>query len=469
MNKKLFRRFLFGYFLLGIAALVLTIGLGSYLVEQGLEHSISGSLYREANAIASNGTIRYDITVENLDAMRSNLSAVASFQDSVIWIMNSEGKIVLSTRTDIAPDTPIDVKNFDPVTWGSNYYQVGDFYGYFPDKRISIIAPITDNMAIKGYISIHYPMSTLYERRSNILEVILILFAIFYVLTFSLFLIYIHYVDRPLHAVAKGAEEFAHGNFTHRIPVNSHDELGYLANTLNFMAGRINATGEYQRNFISNVSHDFRSPLTSIKGYVEAMLDGTIPPEMQERYLKIIAYESGRLEKLTRSLLTLNELDIQKRSLHMQRFDINDMIKTTAITFEGICTERKIRMELMLSGRELFARADVDQIEQVLHNLLDNAVKFSANDSTITIDTSEKNDKIFVSVKDRGLGIPKGSLSKIWNRFYKIDTSRGKDQQGTGLGLSIVKEIIHAHGQNIDVISTEGVGTEFIFTLEKAK
>ena len=111
--------------------------------------------------------------------------------------------------------------------------------------------------------------------------------------------------------------------------------MGYLSHSLNYMADKLNKNGEYQRQFISNVSHDFRSPLTSIKGYVEAMLDGTIPPEMQEKYLKVIAFESTRLEKLTRSLLTLNELDVKKRMMHMRRFDINETIRTTAATFEG--------------------------------------------------------------------------------------------------------------------------------------
>ena len=155
--------------------------------------------------------------------------------------------------------------------------------------------------------------------------------------------------------------------------------------------------------------------------------------------------------------------------MHFQKFDINETIKTTAATFEGICTERKILLELVLSGIELYAKADMEQIQQVLYNLLDNAIKFSNNGSSIIIETTEKNNKIFVSVKDHGSGIPKASLHKIWDRFYKIDASRGKDRQGTGLGLSIVQEIIHAHGQQINVISTEGVGTEFIFTLDKAK
>ena len=245
--------------------------------------------------------------------------------------------------------------------------------------------------------------------------------------------------------------------------------MGYLANTLNYMADKINQNGEYQRTFIANVSHDFRSPLTSIKGYVEAMLDGTIPVEMQERYLKIISHEADRLEKLTRSLLVLNDLDERKRMMNIRRFDINDVIKNTANTFEGTCSRKNIDLKLLLAEKELFVNADMDQIQQVLYNLLDNAIKFSNDNSSINIETTVKNGKVFVSIKDHGVGIPKESLSKVWDRFYKTDTSRGKDRKGTGLGLSIVKEIIRAHNQNINVISTEGVGTEFIFTLEKAK
>ena len=312
-------------------------------------------------------------------------------------------------------------------------------------------------------------MSDLYQSRSSLLWIIQLLFVVTYLLVAVLFIFYSFHVRKPLHEITKGASEFANGNLSYQIPVDSENELGYLAKNLNYMADKLNRNGEYQRQFISNISHDFRSPLTSIKGYVEAMIDGTIPVEMQEKYLKIISYEAERLEKLTRGLLTLNELDIQKRMLNIQSFDINQVIKSTAASFEGTCTTRQILLELVLSGKELYARADVEQIQQVLYNLLSNAIKFSPDHSTITIETTEKNDKIFVSVKDHGIGIPKSSINKIWERFYKIDRSRGKDQKGTGLGLAIVKEIISAHGQHINVISTEGIGTEFIFTLEKAK
>ena len=141
------------------------------------------------------------------------------------------------------------------------------------------------------------------------------------------------------------------------------------------------------------------------------------------------------------------------------------MIRSTILTFEGKCSEKGITFDLVLTGQELFVNGDMTKIQQVLYNLIDNATKFSHNDSSIKIETHIKNEKVIVSVKDYGIGIPADSIKKIWERFYKTDSSRGKDKRGSGLGLAIVKEIIQAHNENINVISTEGAGTEFIFTL----
>ena len=469
MKKRLTSMFFAAYILIGILGFFLVTFVGSHLLEARLEKSITSDIYQTAHRIAESDLVRHNITSANVDSVQSSLSLAANYPDTIIWIINSNGQIILSTRKDISPDHPIDLDGFDPASWGSNYYQIGDFYGYFHDSRLSTIAPITEHLNTRGYVAVHYLMSDLYQSRSSLLWIIQLLFVITYLMTAVLFLFYSFYIRKPLYAITKGASEFANGNLSYQIPVKSENELGYLASNLNYMADKLNRNGEYQRQFISNISHDFRSPLTSIKGYVEAMIDGTIPVEMQEKYLKIISYEAERLEKLTRGLLTLNELDIHKRMLNIQDFDINQTIKSTAASFEGTCTTRQILLELILSGQTLYAHADLEQIQQVLYNLLSNAIKFSPDHSTITIETTEKNGKIFVSVKDHGIGIPKSSLNKIWERFYKIDRSRGKDQKGTGLGLAIVKEIISAHGQHINVISTEGVGTEFIFTLEKAK
>jgi|GEM_PF-137988 len=285
-----------------------------------------------------------------------------------------------------------------------------------------------------------------------------------------LLLLFAHGFYRPLHRLTIVSESYAKGNFEPRTQIHRNDELGYLANTMDYMANELDTLEEDQRKFISNVSHDFRSPLTSIKGYIEAMLDGTIPPELQNKYLNIILFETERLTKLTQGILDLNRFGQHRgMMLDLTDFDINRMIKTTILTFEGTCSAKGLSFDLVLTGQKLYVHGDMSKIQQVLYNLIDNATKFSHNDASIKIETSIKNEKVLISVKDSGIGIPAESIKKIWDRFYKTDLSRGKDKRGTGLGLAIVKEIIQAHNEHINVISTEGVGTEFIFTLPLAK
>ena len=289
---------------------------------------------------------------------------------------------------------------------------------------------------------------------------------IIYLLSFIFLLAFQLLVYLPLRKITEAATQYASGNLDYEIPVTTEDEIGYLSASLNYMSSHLRDMEDYQKKFVANVSHDFRSPLTSIKGYVEAMADGTIPPELQEKYLKIILFETERLTDLTHDLLTLNEFDTNHLLLNKTSFDIHEVIKNTAASFEGTCTQKKISIELLLATKVLKVYADKRKIQQVLYNLIDNAIKFSEPDSTITVETTERSDKVYISVKDYGCGIPRESLNKIWERFYKTDASRGKDKKGTGLGLAIVKEVIQAHEENINVISTEGVGTEFIFSLQ---
>ena len=443
MKQHFFTRLLTVYLLIGGLCFLLLSSAGSYLMEKRLEQSTSESLYEEVTRIAGQKNVQDSIAGNDMESLSRELSAVSAFQDCELWITDASGNILTTAS--------------------------GEHTATGSGSQLRSIVPVEKDQKVIGYVEIHYPMENLYESRSSIVEVMLVIFLVIYLLFFILLLLYFFRIHKPLRQILKGASEFANGNLSYKIPVDSEDEMGYLSHSLNYMADKLNKNGEYQRQFISNVSHDFRSPLTSIKGYVEAMLDGTIPMEMQERYLKIIAFESTRLEKLTRSLLTLNELDVKKRQMHIRRFDINETIRTTAASFERTCQEKAIELKLLLTGTELMVKADMEQIQQVLYNLLDNAVKFSSENSAITLETTVNHGKVFVSVKDQGTGIPKESLSRIWDRFYKIDSSRGKDRKGTGLGLAIVKEIINAHGQNINVISTVGVGTEFIFSLEKAK
>ena len=199
------------------------------------------------------------------------------------------------------------------------------------------------------------------------------------------------------------------------------------------------------------------------------MLDGTIPPELYEKYLNIVLTEAERLNSLTASLLTINTWNSSGQALDLSDFDIIAVVRKTILSFEGQCNKKKITMDVTYGDKAYSVYADQIKIQQVLYNLIDNAIKFSEANSTIYVKVTDKNDKIFVSVKDTGCGIPKDAITKIWHRFYKLDTSRGKDKTGSGLGLSIVKEIITSHNENINVISTEGVGSEFVFTLQRSK
>ena len=469
MKRTLYKKFIFAYVLFGIAGFVFLSTVGSRVIERHLTETSSASLIREARSIASSQASRYYQEGSTLQALYRNLSTLATYQAAQIWLISPDGEILLNTEEPLDTEDPDVITDFDPVALGSNYYSTGDFFSQFDTDMLSVMVPVTSNYSINGYVAIHTSLDDIYSQREAMLLRVDLLFLVIFLFSFGILALFAFTVYRPLQKIIQGTDQYAEGNLTYQIQVHSQDEMGYLARTLNYMSGELNKIGEYQKKFVANVSHDFRSPLTSIKGYVEAIADGTIPPEMQDRYLNIVLFETERLNKLTQSLLTLNDIDSKGNMLEITDFDINAVIKNTAATFEGICTSRKITISLVIPSQTLYVRADMGKIQQVLYNLIDNAIKFSNNDSTITVETTEKYRKVFVSVKDSGIGIPKESLSKIWDRFYKIDSSRGKDRKGTGLGLSIVKEIINAHNQNINVISTEGVGTEFIFTLDKAE
>ncbi|MBR6977942.1 MAG: HAMP domain-containing histidine kinase, partial [Lachnospiraceae bacterium] len=203
-------------------------------------------------------------------------------------------------------------------------------------------------------------------------------------------------------------------------------------------------------------------------GYVTAIQDGTIPPESEGHYLDVVLSEVDRLTTLANGLLDLTQLE-KGIILHRSDFDLRELVLEVLPAFEGRVEEKNLSFDVTFETETVPVNADRDRIGQVLHNLVDNAIKFSGDDSTIDIVAHLVGEKVFVSVRDHGIGIDKENLPKIWTRFYKIDQSRGKDKKGTGLGLSIVREIIQAHKENIDVISTPDVGTEFIFTLPSAE
>lgn len=468
MKSILHLKFIALYIIFGFLCLFTTATLTTQLITSRLMEDTSKTLYREATLIASDYLPSYFSDDSSLYAVQSQLAAMRLYLESSLWFVDASGTMITSSNLE-GTSSPEKIDAFNPAEIGGNQYISGTYHGYFDEEVITVMAPVTEGFSTKGYLLIHSPVSVIDERCRPIMTPVYITLGAIYALSFIFLLGFHCFVYRPLRQISEAARQYALGNLTYEIPVRTHDEMGYLSASLNYMAAQLKDMDDYQKKIVANVSHDFRSPLTSIKGYLEAMADGTIPPELYEKYIGIILFETERLTDLTRDLLTLNEFDTKELLLDKQEFDIQETVKDTAASFEAVCTPRHISIELLLMPGSVIVYADRRKIQQVLYNLIDNAIKFSDADSTVTVEINEKNDKTFVSVKDQGIGIPKKDLNKIWERFYKSDLSRGKDKKGTGLGLSIVKEVIQAHDEHINVVSTEGVGTEFIFSLQRVQ
>lgn len=469
MKKTLYLKFVLAYFIFGVFAFIAVATFVPGMTKEQLVREKAENLYAEAILISKQYASGLYTSETSLETVKSQLDALAVYLDSTIRIINPSGRLVMDTDTDLNVEEPVIIETFDPTITEGSYYIVDTFFDTYESDVLSVFAPITSDFKVKGYVVIICDMDTIQESCDNLLNISYITMAIIFLLSVIILIFFTEMVYQPLKKITHATEQYASGNMHYEFQVDSEDEIGYLAACLNYMASEIARAEDDQKRFVANISHDFRSPLTSIRGYLEAMLDGTIPPEMRDKYLQIVLNETDRLTKLTNGLLTLNNLNTKGMLLDKTNFDINRVIRNTAATFEGLCRQKNISIELVLTGDSLYVRADMEKIQRILYNLTDNAVKFSHQNSTITIETSEKKSKLFVSVKDSGIGIPKDDLKFIWDRFYKSDLSRGKDKKGTGLGLCIVKEIINAHGENINVISTEGEGTEFIFSLQLAE
>ena len=309
MKSTLYLKFILLYIILGFLSIFTVASLSSTLTTHYLESSISGNMYQSANLLASNYLPDYFSKTIALADVYTQLNGMSDYLNSDIWFVDNEGSLLASAKSGDVSYAPSRIENFDPAESGGSTYLTGDYHGYFNSEMITVIAPVTENFSTHGYLLVHKPYSQITNAHSVLMRNTYIVILIIYVLSFII-LLGVHFlIYRPLVKITNAAKQYASGNLDVVIPVNTQDEIGYLSASLNYMSSQLKDMEDYQKKFVANVSHDFRSPLTSIKGYVEAMADGTIPPEMQGKYLNIILFETERLTDLTRDLLTLNEFD----------------------------------------------------------------------------------------------------------------------------------------------------------------
>ncbi len=429
---------------------------GNDLIYQKQYSDKVNSLRKDAEYIAAS------YKANNGNIQRSLLESIAYTTETDIWVLSVKGELL--SHSGQKPD----LKNLIPYTPSDaikGYYMEGDFYGTRSEDTLSVFVPLAVVVIPQGYVVLHYPVSSIQKAtdQMQLFAYIMYFFMSGLLILFAIFMDFL--ITRPIRKIRKAGLEYCNENHTFPNPLpKRRDELGEIARSEEELAHQLNENAEAQHKFIANISHDFRSPLTSIRGYIGAMQDGTIPPEMQDKYFGVVLNETERLQKLANGLLDMTQLENGIR-LSKSSFDVNDLIREVLPTFEGAVNEKDLTFCLTFETVHQNVSADRARIQQVIYNLVDNAIKFSETGSTVDLSTKLLGDKVFVSVADHGCGIEKENLNKIWDRFYKTDSSRGRDKKGTGLGLSIVREIIQAHKEKIDVISAPNVGTEFIFSL----
>jgi signal transduction histidine kinase len=481
MKKTAFDKIVIGFVFLVVLLFGLLMSSSIITTQRTVYSNTCTTLENELDTINTTTISRYTSGEIDREELFTQLQGIADSLETGVWLTDNDNYFIFQSDKDAAvadKDNASDTTEkkelrldsyVEKSKINSGFTSSDTLGGYFSDDTLVVSMPIYTWNNYRGSLIVYTSLGFKDEIRNTILENAFVPFSVLMLLSMIVLMLISNNLLKPIREIIKTSKLYAQGNFNARVNVNSKNEFGELARYMEEMADELSRSNEYSRKFISNISHDFRSPLTSIKGYIEAMLDGTIPLELHEKYLGIVLNETLRLTKLTEGLLELNNFDTFALQLDKSNFNIRDIITPTINTFEKRCQDKGIFLSGIFLTDNTMVYADRTKIQQVIYNLVDNAIKFTPEGRQITVQVTEKGDKVITSVKDEGVGISKEAQKKVFDRFYKTDPSRGKDKTGTGLGLAITKEIIKAHGEHITLISEEGEGSEFIFSLPKEK
>ncbi|MBR2832803.1 MAG: HAMP domain-containing histidine kinase [Oscillospiraceae bacterium] len=350
------------------------------------------------------------------------------------------------------------------------FYGTTELDGLYSQPRYVTGRVISGEEGVVGYAILSGDPGSMSEIWRQSAGVFILVALIVMLLTFVLSLIATKKQAEPLNEMAEAANKFARGDFSVRVgDYGRQDEIGQLAHAFNAMADSLESSENRRREFIANVSHELKTPMTTISGFADGLLDGTIPREMQDQYLTVISSETKRLNRLVRGMLDMSHLQSADTAEILQKsFDVSEVIRVTLLGLESKICDHGLDVDAEIPEDPIVVRGDQDAITQVVYNLIDNAAKFAEEGSTLKIALWKQGGRAYVSVEDRGQDIPREELPLIFDRFHKTDRSRSSDKDGVGLGLYIVKTILDNHQEDIYVTSSDGV-TKFIFTLTLAQ
>ena len=454
---------LVSFLLLGIAFVF--IG-SSFVIDDARDNMTANA--EEISRIAS--AVSGESGLENWD-IRMTISMLSKGTGTHIFLCDGQGYVVSCSDMELACGH-IGRKVADTVllqicTDGSMNH-MSDLAGFYDHTcYVSAEKILRANGDLLGFVFITKDTSDMFEAYTTFIYlfflVSLAVMSVAVVMSFALS----KWLTGNLDEMTVAARKYSHGDFSMRISASdAYDEMGALTDSFNAMADSLEKAEQTRQEFIANVSHELKTPMTAIAGFAEGLLDGTIPKSEEEKYLAIIADETRRLSRLVREMLDMSKMqDNMADPDAMRPFNFTEELVMTLLSFESRANEKQLQVDLQLPDDELWVRGNQDSIHRVIYNLLDNAVKFSRMGGLLSIAIWQQGQKVYVSIADEGEVIPEDDLPFIFDRFHKSDRSRSLDRDGVGLGLYLVKSILDAHDEDIVVTSRDGV-TKFVFTLK---
>ncbi len=465
---------LVSFFLLGAAFITLTY---RYTISEKQD-----ALRRNAEYIAQ---VAEDAMTSNAELggfsvkaalFQPTVEAVARVTDATVMLCIQDGEILYSSDgTGAAPNLAgrrLPAGVVQTLQVGGAFGGVSDMEGLFPEKRYVVGSPICYDLAgvrvAVGSVIVSAEASSITEMWRGFASIFFFTAIVVLLIAFITSSVTSLRMTRPLQDMAEAVRRFGHGEYDTRVNCGGRcDEVGELAEAFNAMADNIAQSEAKRSEFVANISHELKTPMTTIAGFADGILDGTIPPEREKEYLSVISAETRRLSRLVRRMLDLSRLQSAEHVTAQEQFDVSEIMLRVLVSLEGKINAKELDVDTQLPDDPVRVWGDPDAITQVCYNLLDNAIKFSNPGSTLGVKVAVKAGKAYVSVRNTGETIPAEEIPLLFDRFHKTDRSRSEDREGVGLGLYIVKTILNNHKENISCTSEDGA-TEFTFTLTTA-
>ena len=421
-------------------------------------------------------------TMEDRSSLREKLRLISSTTNTDIFVADRYGRVIICTEGDICIHADASIPrnvlspadNTDKSVQVSEYFRVPSQGNYYTIAR-ALKNTVEGDTALKGYVFATSDANSILIFTNALLYMFMLSAGVMILVSSVVSLAVTSKLTTPLRNISDAAKSFSQGDFSARAAVEGDDEVAHLAYTFNAMASFAQNNETSRSNFVTNIAHELRTPMTSIKGFVDGIIDGTIAPDQQKKYLTIVSEEIGRLARLTNSMLNISKLDSGEFVMNVEQYNIWDTITAVAFAFENRIENANISIK-GFEPQRINVIADKDIIHQVVYNIVDNALKFTPDNGYIgfTVLEEKSSNSVIIKIKNSGAGIRAEALPYVFERFYKADASRSVHTKGAGIGLYIAKTLVQRSGGEIFVESQEGAYTEFIFTLpsgnnEKAK